>query len=99
MYRMKQSPLNFFIHLRDGLFECGFTQLKLDPCLFLNGKVVCLIYVDDCLFYAVNEKYITNVINDLKAPGKKEHTKFLLDEEEDVAGFLGIMFNKHNDKK
>ena len=50
---MKQLPLNFFIHLQDRLIKRGFKQLKLDPCLFLNGKVVCLIYVNDCLFYAV----------------------------------------------
>ena len=45
-------------------------------------------------------KDIVKIISDLQHPTNKEHKEFLLDEEDDVAGFLGIYFHKIlNNKK
>ena len=91
---MKQSPLKFYRHLKNGFEQHGFKQSKMDPCLFYDDKVICLVYVDDCLFFARQVKDIDNVIKDLKEPADASNEVFLLDEEDDVAGFLGIHFNK-----
>jgi len=50
LYGMCQSPRNFFNHLKGNLIKSGFAQSKTDPCLFFTEKVVCVVYVDDCLF-------------------------------------------------
>ena len=98
LYGMRQSPLNFYLHLKRGLEQRGFTQSNLDPFLFYNNNVICLIYVDDCLFFSRNQEEIDQVIADLKKPKNGNHEKYLLDEEDDVAGFLGIHFKKIEDE-
>ena len=94
LYGMKQSPLNFYLHLKKGLEQRGFNQSKIDPCLFYSDTVICLVYVDNCWFSARDMKDIDKTISDLQRPANKEHKEFVLDEEDDVAGFLGIYFNK-----
>ena len=55
LYGMRQSPLKFFLHLKNGLEQRGFKQSKINPCLY-SGIVICLIYVDDCLFFCKRVK-------------------------------------------
>jgi hypothetical protein len=50
LYGLKQSPSNFFLHLKGKLEKVGFTQSENDPCLFMNDKVIFIVYVDDTLF-------------------------------------------------
>ena len=52
LYGMKQSPLVWFEHLKAGLEKRGFKASTTDPCLFLGTDIICVIYVDDCLFFA-----------------------------------------------
>ena len=52
LYGMKQSPLNFYPRIKNGLEQHGFQQSKMYPCLFYNKTVICLVYVDDYLFFA-----------------------------------------------
>ena len=99
LYGLRQSPLNFFLHLKKGLEERGFVQSKFDPCLFSNNKVICLVYVDDCLFFGKESKDIDAIIRDLQEPEDESKEKFLLNEEDDVAGFLGILFQKETNEK
>jgi hypothetical protein len=92
VYGLKQAPLNFFNTLKEGLEARGFKQMKnLDPCLFQSKDVIVLTYVDDCLFFSKSESAIDSVIESLRRP---EPVKFLLNVEEDVAGFLGILIDR-----
>jgi hypothetical protein len=91
LYGLKQSPRNFFLHLKEKLEKLGFTQSENDPCLFMNDKVICIVYVDDILFYSPKESYIQEVIEALK----KENME--LEVESDVAGFLGVLITKKPD--
>jgi hypothetical protein len=91
LYGLRQSPLNFFLHLKSGLEARGFVQSKHDPCLFVSNTVICLCYVDDCLFFAKCDDDIMGVIESLRKP---EPTPFELNIEDDVAGFLGILMNR-----
>jgi hypothetical protein len=94
LYGLRQAPLNFFLYLKEGLEARGFKQSTYDPCLFVSEKVICLCYVDDCLFFSKNEADIDEVIESLQRP---EPTKFDLTIEDDVAGFLGILMHKRED--
>ena len=84
VYGLRQSPKNFFEYLKGNLKTAGFTPSKLDPCLFISDKVICLVYVDDCLFYSATERNIDDAIGRIKDTGMD------LEVEDSVGGFLGI---------
>ena len=52
LYGQRDSPRNFFEHLKRNLIKCKFRQSESDPCLFFSDKVICVVYVDDCLFFS-----------------------------------------------
>ena len=39
---------------------------KLDPCMFMSKTVICVVYVDDFLFWERSRYYIDNVMNSFK---------------------------------
>jgi len=67
--------------------------LKLDPCLSIGDKVICISYVDYILFWATNEKFINELAGRLCDQG------VLLEQEDDAAGFLGVNMTKTVDDK
>ena len=46
-----------------------------------------LFWVDDCIFYAKDDSHINQIMYSLKE-------SFLLEQEEDVAGFLGLQIKR-----
>ena len=61
---------------------------KVDPCLFMSKTVICVLYVDDCIFWARSQSDIDNVMESFKEDGTSynwEHSKG-----ESVSEFLGI---------
>ena len=59
LYGLRQSPRNFFLHLKEKLEAVGFNSNEvIDPCLFISNKVICLVYVDDTLFFSPKAEYI-----------------------------------------
>ena len=84
--------------MKDGLEERGFKQARNEPCVFYTKDVIILNYVDDCIVLSREEKKIDEVLNSMKNPKKGEGTKkFLVNIEDDYAGFLGIDIIKHDD--
>jgi hypothetical protein len=84
LYGLKNSPRCFFLHLKDVLEEAGLKQqVDVDPCLFMSDKVICIIYVDDTLLFAKTMEDISDVLAIISK-------KIKLEEEDDVAGFLGV---------
>jgi len=69
LYGLRQSPRNFFLHLKGNLERAGFRQSKMDPCLFISEHVVCCVYVDDCLFFSPKKRYIDQMIQGIKDCG------------------------------
>ena len=53
---------------------------KIDPCLFFKENLICLIYVDDTIFFANDQSIMDNIIIDLKRD-------FELTDEGDVDSF------------
>ena len=39
---------------------------KVDPCLFMSKTVICVVYMDDCLFWESLESHINNDMKYLK---------------------------------
>ena len=52
LYGQAGSARLWYEKLRNGLLECGFVMSKVYPCLFMYKTVICVIYVDGCLFWA-----------------------------------------------
>jgi Reverse transcriptase (RNA-dependent DNA polymerase) len=86
LYGLKQSPRNFFLHVKAQLEAVGFTSNdNVHLCLFVSDKVICLIYVDDTLFFSPKKEYIDQVIQKLKVDRQMD-----LEIESNVSGFLGV---------
>ena len=83
------APRNYYKWLVGKMEEVGLHQMiDVDPCLFISDKVICVSYVDDLLYYAEDAEEITKVIKMMQERGVQ------LEEEDDVAGFLGVQI-KH----
>ena len=87
LYGLNDAPLRWFEKLFCQLKKHGFCQSLVDPCLFLHPKMVCICWVDDCLFYARDSKDIDDMLTDLRS-------EFTLEEEAEVNQFLGIEYSK-----
>ena len=92
LYGLKNSPRNFWLYLKGKLLEIGFNQSDHDACLFYSESVICLVYVDDTLFFAQRQSDIDAAVTKLREASELEITV-----EDDVAGFLGVMINRHKD--
>ena len=92
LYGAKDAPRNWFMHLKKRLEgpKLKFRSMTdVDPCLFINDKVICLVYVDDCLFFAKDVQDIDNTLAILRE-------SLTLEEEDNVAGFLGVHIERSN---
>jgi hypothetical protein len=70
----------------EALGKRGFVALTTDPCMFVHKDMICLVYVDDCVFFSKDKSNINKMIASLAED-------FDLKEEDNVAGFLGIELN------
>eukprot|EP00957_Ditylum_brightwellii_P044139 3349286-Ditylum_brightwellii.AAC.1 len=66
LYGLFQAPNNFFEFLKGKLIDCGFTQSPHNPCVFMNNKVICLVYFDDCMFFSLDQADINKMLSCMK---------------------------------
>ena len=53
IYVLLCVPWNWMTNkLSTRLWSHGFQPSEIDPCLFLAPGIICVIYIDDCLFFA-----------------------------------------------
>ena len=90
-YGLKQAAYNWNNLLTAGLLKLGFKQSEQDPCLFLKKDIICVLYVDDTIFFSKNDTIIDRTITSLKA------LDFELTDEGDVESFLGIKIDHNPD--
>ncbi|MGH7974665.1 MAG: reverse transcriptase domain-containing protein, partial [bacterium] len=90
LYGLRQAAERWFDTLSKALIKRGFRQSKIDPCLFYHDTMICIIYIDDCLFFAPDSRDIDGMIKDLKQ-------EFELVVEQDVTTYLGLEINKKGD--
>jgi hypothetical protein len=91
LYGLKQSPRNFFLHLKKNLEQCGFhiPSPDTDPCLFVSSKVICVVYVDDTLLWSPRHDWIE------EAKRRLQDKQMNLEVEDSVAGFLGVHIERN----
>lgn len=73
------------------LLEVGFEECKSEPYMFTCGEVVCIVYLDDCLFYSPSQQHIDIVFDEMR----KTDLGFKIENE--LAGFLGVKVNHRED--
>ena len=44
LYGLKDGQVTWHEHIKKGLQECGFVPSKVDPCLFIKGSVLLVVY-------------------------------------------------------
>ena len=60
---LRQSPRNSFQHISGKLESIELkAQVDIDPCLFISDKVICVLCVDDTLFWSPKAECIDKVI-------------------------------------
>jgi hypothetical protein len=91
LYGLAQSPQNYFLYTRDKLIKMGFVQSEADPCVFISSDIICLIYVDDALLFYKDKTSIATLVSKMKQEG------MLFQEEESVAGYLGVHIDRKDD--
>eukprot|EP00804_Cyclotella_cryptica_P004230 CCRYP_014577-RA/>CCRYP_014577-RA protein AED:0.25 eAED:0.60 QI:0/-1/0/1/-1/0/1/0/258 len=84
LYGLSQSPTAFWFYLMEKMNLCGMGQSTFDLCLFIGVKVMCICYVDDLIFWALDESDINELVDQLISAG------VALEQESDAAGFLGV---------
>ncbi len=52
LYGLQQSPRAFWKYVTENLKSCGLEQSKFDPCLFVGSKILCVVYVDNLIFWS-----------------------------------------------
>ena len=92
LYGLKQAPRIFYLHMKKALLKQGFHKSNFDECLFIHPKLICITYADDNLFFARDSFNINKLIDKLKAD-----SGLVIEYEENVAGFLGILLKKSDD--
>ena len=75
-----------------GMWEIGFTPSKFDPCLYYQGSMIFLVYINDCIVFADN-RAIDQVVMDLCNCSQK----FTIDDPGEIGDFLGIQIQKLDD--
>lgn len=84
LYGLKQAPRHFFQYLTRHLEKHGVMQSNCDPCLFIGPNIIVIVYVDDILMYARDERIIDSLI------GKLKKDNIWIRKEGSTEGFLGV---------
>ena len=66
LYGLKDGQVTWHEHIKAGLKEQGFHQSTVDPCLFIKGKVLLVLNIDNAAFFSPNAKDITAEIVSLQ---------------------------------
>ena len=61
LYGLKGAGLTWDEHLTKGLNDIGFVPTKSDPCIYIKGSNIIIIYVDDCCIMSKSEKYAIEI--------------------------------------
>jgi hypothetical protein len=91
LYGLKQAPHHSFNHLKDHLEKHNVRQSTCDPCLFIGDSITVVVYVDDLLLYAKDDKTIDKLIKDLHDDG------VWIRKEGSAEGFLGVDIQQGDD--
>jgi len=94
LYGLKESPLLWYNEFSSALQAAGLSKANEEPCIFTNGRVLVLFYVDDILvFYRKEEQQEANqLIAQLQQ-------KYEMRSEGDIKWFLGIRVLRDRERR
>jgi hypothetical protein len=90
MYGLRQAGHNWYKRLYDALITAGFSQSRVDKCLFIKHDCIIVVYVDDCLIFSKDEAVLDSIIKHLS-------TTFRITSDTDVDAYLGLDIKKNSD--
>ena len=90
-----EAPKRWYRKLKNGMEAQDFKTSELDPCLFISKKMVCISYVDDCLYWFKDDKTFNKLIKTFEDDGDKFNWEMTV--EQDVTAFLGIQILQKKD--
>ncbi len=85
------EPLSVLEIYYQKLKTRGLEQSKFDPCLFVGTKVICVVYVDDLIFWSKDTLASNDSAMQLHELGVD------LEQEDDAAGFLGVTLERDSE--
>ena len=69
LYGLRLSPRAFWKYITVKLEACGFEQSKFDPCMFIGPDVICVVYVNDLIFWLKDIPLSNQVAMELRGFG------------------------------
>ena len=93
LYGQKQAGRVWYQYLHDGLIARGFTQSKVDMCLYYRGTVSLMFYVDDGIFCGPTQKDIDEAYQLLSKPFG-DYPALRMTDEGDISDYLGVKVEK-----
>ncbi len=88
LYGLRQNPQAFWKYITEKPVACGLEQSKFDPCLFIGTKLVCVVYVNDIIFWSKDTE-------DINSSAMQLHELSVdLEQEDNAAGFLGVTLER-----
>jgi hypothetical protein len=88
LYGFRQSPRVLWKYITKKLESCGLMQSRFDPCLFIRPDVICIVYVDNLIFWSNDVANIDRIVMELC------ELEVALEQEDDAAGFLGVKMER-----
>ena len=84
LYGQKQASRVWNKFMDKGMRDIGFTPSEFDPCLYYQGPVLFLVYIDDCIAFGPDAQSINQVVMDLQSYPHQ----FTVDDQGEVGDFL-----------
>ena len=69
LYGQAEAARLWYKKLQNGLLDRGFVMSKVNHWLLMSKTVICVLYVDDCLFWTRSQYDIDNAMRSLKEDG------------------------------
>ncbi|MDA3833359.1 MAG: reverse transcriptase domain-containing protein [Spirochaetales bacterium] len=88
VYGLRDASLTWHEHISKGLLDFGFKRSETDPCLFIKGNVLFILYVDDAVCLTPNKADADRLIADLTKKG------YILTDEGPLSAYLGIQVER-----
>ena len=84
LYGLADASYNWFQKLSEGLEAEGFVKSEVDQCVFIRKDSVILVYVDDTIARAEDEKVLNKLVTNFKKQG------YTLTDEGTLTKYLGV---------
>ena len=91
LYGLKDAGKTWFEHLTEGLERMGFKPTQSDPCIYVRGSNMIVLYVDDCIIVSKSEEEANAIFKEIDERGYKMTDEGTMEE------YLGILITHNED--